>query len=86
MSDESEKFSTRDVVFNYSESREINSTRTTQPIITGVKSLHVTCNVCNHEWTSREFGECRFFPAMSQIQIECPSCNKSENIAIRTLM
>lgn len=78
-------FSIKFVSFKYAKSKEINPSRTSQPTITGVNSLHIICNECSHEWQSNSFDKDAFKSLINSIIVKCPCCGASENIEINKL-
>jgi len=75
-------FSVENVQWQYQRSKTIGSS---EMVRTGIEKMDVTCNGCGHAWTARRSGPGRFFPAIVNTLLDCPSCGQQGAIAGKDL-
>lgn len=87
MTIETDSFLIADATFNYIESRERNSNRMASAQVKGgLKSARVTCKGCSFTWTSHQFGQGKFSPALGYVLFDCPSCSAHGSVANNLLV
>lgn len=86
MTIETDNFLISDSTFNYAESREITSSRVAPAKVkVGLNSARVTCKACSFSWTSYQYGEGKFSPALGYVIFNCPSCSAQESVGFNLI-